>query len=147
LRAGSVQVRLAGGTYPNGALLPWRSLRLVGAAWRGELPAPALRGVYPVLLRTGPGAPSIKMHSFLRVFAPRTRSRPAFDDAVQVVWWWVRSVRHAKLVAVKRWLPPAFDRRDVRLHRLFVVAYSPPGHPRVRDRLGMFVTAFRESYA
>jgi hypothetical protein len=27
-----------------------------------------------------------------------------------------------------------------------VVAYSPPGDPRVEDRLGMFVTVFRDGY-
>jgi hypothetical protein len=146
LHSRSVQVRLAGGTYPNGKLLPWRSLRLVGGAWRGSLPAPALRGVYPILLRRGPGAPAIKLNSFLRVFATGTRTRAAFHDPLDVVRWWVRTVPRAKLDAVKRWPRPAFDRRDMRLHRLFVLAYSPPGHPAVRDRLGMFVTAFRDSY-
>jgi hypothetical protein len=147
LRARSVQVRLDGGTYPDGTLLPWRPLRLDGRAWRGSLPAPALRGVYPILLRRGPGASPIKLTSFLRVFAPGTRTRPAFHDPVDVVRWWVHTVPHATLVAVKQWPRPAFDRRDLRLHRLFVVAYSPPGHPRVRDRLGMFITAFRDTYS
>ena len=42
---------------------------------------------------------------------------------------------------------PLFDRRDRRLHRLFVVAYSRRGHPAVQDRLGMFVTAVRDGYS
>jgi hypothetical protein len=83
---------------------------------------------------------------FLRVFAPGTRARPSFDEPSDVVRWWVRAIPHGTLVAFKAWPRPAFDRRDPRLHRLFVVAYSPPGHPLVGDRLGMFVTAFRNSY-
>jgi len=120
---------------------------LVDGAWLGTLPAPALRGIYPVVLRSGAGAPPFRSHGLrLRVFAPGTRARPSFDNPVEVVHWWVRTVPHATVVALKAWPRPAFDRRDLRLHRLFVVAYSPPGHPEVRDRLGMFVTAFRDGY-
>ena len=131
---------------PNGRLLPWRTLRLVRGVWRGTIPAPALRGVYTILLRPAPAASAIRATSRLRVFARGTRARPAFADPVDVVRWWVRTVPHARVVAVKRWHRPAFDRRDVRLHRLFVVAYSLPGRPAVMDRLGMFVTAFRDGY-
>ena len=49
-------------------------------------------------------------------------------------------------MALKAWPRPGFDRRDARLHRLFVVAYSLPGHPQIRDRLGMFVTAVRDGF-
>ena len=147
----SLQVLLAGATDKPGSQpateLPWRSLHLVDGAWVGTLPTPALRGVYPVVLRTGAGAPPMRsQRSFLRVFAPGTRARPAFDNPVDVVRWWVRTVPHATVVAVKAWPRPAFDRRDVRLHRLFVVAYAPPGDAEVGDWLGMFVTAFRDSY-
>jgi hypothetical protein len=55
-------------------------------------------------------------------------------------------VPHATLVAVRPWPRPAFDGRDIRLHRLFVVAYSPAGHPAADDQRGMFVTAFRDGY-
>lgn len=146
LHARSLQVRLSGATYPDGTPIPWRSLRLVRGVWRGNLPAPALRGLYPILLRPGVGARPIRLQLFLRVFAPGTRARPSFDDPIDVVRWWVRTVPHARLVALKAWPRPGFDRRDVRLHRLFVVAYSPPGHPAVGDRLGMFVTTFRDGY-
>ena len=80
------------------------------------------------------------------MFEPGTRARPSFDDPPDAVGWWVRTVPGATLVALKAWPRPAFDRRDLRLHRLFVVAYSPPGHPSVGDRLGMFVTAVRDGY-
>jgi hypothetical protein len=151
IRTRSLQVLLAGATDPPGrqpaTQLPWRSLRLLDGAWFGTLPAPALRGVYPVVLRTGAGAAPLRSpRLFLRVFAAGTGARPSFDNPVDVVRWWVRTVPHARLVAFKAWPRPGFDRRDVRLHRLFVVAYSPPGHPLVTERLGMFVTAFRDGY-
>jgi len=147
LQARSVQVRLSGESYSDGTRLPWRSLRLVDGVWRGSLPAPALRGVYPVMLRTDAGARAPDRHqAFVRVFEPGTRARPSFADPADVVRWWVSAVQHATLVALREWPRPAFDRRDPRLHRLFVVAYSPPGHPGVDDRRGMFVTAFRNGY-
>jgi hypothetical protein len=145
-RARSLEVLLAGATDTFGRPLPWRSLRLVHGAWLGTLPAPALRGIYPVVLRTGVGALPFGSQRFLKVFASGTGARPSFGNPVDVVRWWVRTVPQATLVAVKAWPRPAFDRRDVRLHRLFVVAYSPPGRPQVSDRLGMFVTAFRDGY-
>jgi len=143
----SLEVRLAGSTYADGEPLPWHSLRLVHGAWRGTLPAPAWRGVYPVELRAGASTSPIRPAGlFLRVFARGTRERPSFDDPTDVVRWWVRTVPHATLVAIKEWPRPAFDGRDARLHRLFVVAYSPPGRPSADDQLGMFVTAFRDGY-
>ena len=143
----SLEVRLAGSTYADGEPLPWHSLRLSDGAWRGTLPAPAWRGVYPVELRTRAGAALIKPAGvLLRVFARGTRARPSFGNPLDVVRWWVRTVPHATLVAIKAWPRPAFDGRDGRLHRLFVVAYSPAGHPSADDQLGMFVTAFRDGY-
>jgi hypothetical protein len=147
----SLEVLLTGATDTPGnepaRQLPWRALRLVDGAWLGTLPTPALRGLYPVVLRTGPGATPLKSKQlFLRIFAPGTDARPSFDNPADVVRWWVRTVPHATLVALKAWPRPGFDRRDTRLHRLFVVAYSPPGHPLVTERLGMFVTAVRDGY-
>jgi hypothetical protein len=152
IHARSLEVLLAGATDTLGnqpaRQLPWVSLHLVDGAWRGTLPAPALRGVYPIVLRTGAGAPAIRSQQlFLRVFTPGTGTQPSFANPVDVVRWWVRTDRHAKLVALKAWPRPGFDLRDLRLHRLFVVAYSPPGHPQVRDRMGMFVTAVRDGYS
>jgi hypothetical protein len=146
LNARSLEVRLVGATYADGTPLPWRLLGLAGGVWRGGLQTPALHGLYPIELRTAAGAPLIRSHLFLRVFAPGTRARPSFDDPADAARWWVRTVPRATLVALKAWPRPGFDRRDLRLHRLFVVAYSPPGHPRVSDRLGMFVTAVRDGY-
>jgi hypothetical protein len=147
IHAASVEVRLSGATDPAGQPPPWVRLRLAGAIWRGTLPAPALRGVYPLELRTGADqAPLRPARVFLRVFAHGTQTRPAFGSPIDVVRWWVRTVPRATLVALRPWPRPRFDRRDVRMHRLFVVAYSPPGRPAVDDRIGIFVTAFRDGY-
>lgn len=146
LDARSLQARLAGATHADGTPLTWRRLRLVGGIWRGTLQLPLLHGLYPIELRTAAGVAVVRPPRFLRVFEPGTRARPSFDDPADVARWWVRAVPHGRLVAMKAWPRPAFDGRDVRLHRLFVVAYSPAGHPRVIDRLGMFVTAVRDGY-
>ena len=143
----SVEVRLSGATDFAGRPLPWTPLRLDGTTWRGILPAPALRGVYPVEIRTGADASPLRpAHVFLRVLARGALTRPAFDNPVDVVRWWVRTVPRGTLVAFRPWPRSAYDRRDVRLQERFVVAYSPPGHPDVADRLGMFVAAFRDGY-
>ncbi len=143
--ARGLEVRLAGATDGSGKELPWQRLQSVGSAWQGTLATPALRGVYPVLFRERAHARVFESHGLrLRVFNRGTASLPAFDRPIDVVYWWVRAVEHATLVAVKAWPRPAFDRRDRHLHRLFVVAYSPPGYPDVRDRLGIFITTFRD---
>jgi len=141
----SLDVRLRGATDAAGTPLPWRSLTLVGGVWRGSLQTPALRGLYRIQLRTTTGSP-IDSQLFLRVFEPGTRARPAFDNPADAVRWWVRTVPRATLAALKAWPRPAFDRRDLRLHRRFVVAYSPPGRPEISDRLGMFVTVVRDGF-
>jgi hypothetical protein len=146
VHARSVEVRLVA-TDVLGRPFPWRLLTRANGAWVGTLPAPVFLGVYPVLLRTRPGVPLLgSQRLFLRLFEPGTRARPAFDNPVDVARWWVRDVAHGTLVAVKAWPRPTFDRRDTRLHRLFVVSYSVPGHPQASDRLGMFITAFRDGY-
>ena len=112
-----------------------------------QSPCAGASGVYPVELRTGADASPLRpARVFLRVLARGTQTRPAFDNPIDVVRWWVRTVPRATLVALKPWPRPALDRRDVRMHRLFAVAYSAPGRPAVGDRLGMFVTAFRDGY-
>jgi hypothetical protein len=142
----SVQVLVKGATRESGEPFQWQSLRLVDGSWRGSLPSPALRGVYPILLRVGGARFLSSPRWLLRVFEPGTGSRPSFDGPAEVVDWWVRAVAGGTLVAVKEWPLPDFDRRDPALHRLFVVAYSPPGHPDETDRLGTFVTAVRDGY-
>jgi hypothetical protein len=145
--APALDVRLSGATDARGRQLPWGSLRKLDGVWLGTLPAPSLRGVYPVQLRTEPDGVVVRSPNWLfRVLARGTMARPSFATPAAVARWWVRTVPRGTLRALKQWPRPAFDRRDVRLHRLFVVAYSPPGKPAIRDRLGMFVTAFRDGY-
>ena len=147
LRVHSLQVVPVGALEPGGQTFRWRSLRLVRGTWVATLRAPLLRGIYLLRLRTHARSRSFRSATwFLRVFSPGTLTRPSFQNPDEVVRWWVRTVAHGTLVAFKRWPLPAWDRRDVRLHRLFVVAYSPPGQPDPGDRLGMFLTAFRDGY-
>jgi hypothetical protein len=143
-----LEVRLVGATTPAGVPLGWRPLRLAGKAWRGSLPKPALRGIYPIEVRAGAGQPVARSATWmLRVFATGTLSRPSFARPEGVAKWWVRTATgHARLIALRRWPRPGFDLRDQRLHQLLVVAYSPVGHPDVDDRLGMFVTAVRNGF-
>lgn len=146
VRAPSLQVLALGATDKTGNPLGWRGLRLVDGTWRGTIPAPGLRGIYPIVLRVDPGTPAFGSQAFLQVLTPGTRSRPSFESPDDVVRWWVQAVPRATLVAMKAWPRPGFDRRDPRLHRLFVVAYGPPGSLDVTDQLGMFITAYREGY-
>jgi hypothetical protein len=47
---------------------------------------------------------------------------------------------------LKRWPQSSLDKRDPRLHELFVVAFNLRGRPGVANRLGRFVTAVRDGY-
>jgi hypothetical protein len=147
LHVGSLQVLLQGATDQLGHPLGWRSLRAVKGTWIGVLPMPGFNGLYPVLLRVRAGtAPFGSERWLLRVMDPGTASRPSFRQPVDVARWWVQTVHGRRLVALKAWPRPGFDHRDARLHRLFVVAYSPVGDDNVRHRLGMFITAYRDGY-
>ena len=143
-----LEVRLAGATTAAGTPFGWRPLRLASNVWRGSLPTPALRGIYPIEVRAGAGRPVARSARWmLRVFAAGTLSRPSFSTPEGVARWWVRTATgHARLRALRRWPRPGFDLRDRRLHQLLVVAYSPVGHPGIDDRLGMFVTAVRNGF-
>jgi hypothetical protein len=140
-----LEVLLDGATDFVGRQLAWRPLRLVADTWMGTLPVPALRGVYRIVLRAHARAFTSERW-LLRVFAPGTGTRPSFADPADVARWWVRTIAGGTLVTLRTWPRPGFDRRDLRLHRLFVVAYSPPDRPGVDDPTGMFVTAVRDGY-
>ena len=60
--------------------------------------------------------------------------------------WWVQTRPQGTVAALERWRRPDFDNRDARLHRLYVVAYNPPGKPGVANRLGVFATVVRNGY-
>lgn len=142
-----LQVSLAGATDRMGRLLGWRVAHRQGPAWIVDLPRPALRGIYPVLLRERAGAPVMRSSRWLlRIFRRDAAAEPTFTTPAAAVRWWVRSSHHAKLAALKPWQRSALDKRDPRLHRLFVVAFNLPGRPGVANRLGRFVTAVRDGY-
>lgn len=142
----SLEVRLPGATTTRGTSFGWRPLTRGVRGWSGALPRPALRGVYPIEIRVGRGSGVLTSRRWLlRVLAPGTLARPAFATPLAVAHWWVATsvARPSRLVAFKRWPLPDSDRRDPRLHRLLVIAYSPVGDRRVGDRLGIWITAFR----
>src|SRR5579872_3937144 len=148
LAARSLEVRAAGASVNLGKRLPWTHLRFSDGAWHGVLPPSEFRGIYPLELRVARGSPVLRSERwFLRVFARGTLSRPTFSTPEGAARWWVRMLpSHAKLAAVKRWPQPPYDLRDPRLHQLLVLAYNRAGHPGVRERLGIFVTAVRDGF-
>ena len=146
IAAPTLEVHLRGGSTSLGKALPWTELTRVGDTWRGRLPLPELRGIYPIELRVARGGEVIRSDNwFLRVFARGTLARPSFTTPEDVARYWVSTVG-ARIQALKLWPRPAFDLRDTRLHQLMVVAYSLPSKPNVKDRLGIFVTAVRDGY-
>lgn len=146
--AAGVAVRLNGASWPSGTLLPWTQLRLAHGVWVGQLGRPAFRGVYPLALRTRPGGTEFVSDSWmLRVLPPGTLDRPAFTTPEAVVQWWVAEVAHGSVPTYRPWPLLPYDRRDPRLHRLFVAAYDPPGATDDSHRLGIWITAFRDGYS
>jgi hypothetical protein len=146
-RESQLEVALSGATDRAGRLLGWRIAHRQGQAWVVELPRPALRGIYPVLLRERAGAPVTRSTRWLlRIFRREAAGEPTFTTPQAAVRWWVQTATHAKLAALKRWPRSDLDKRDPKLHRLFVVAFNVRGRPGVANRLGRFVTAVRDGY-
>jgi hypothetical protein len=146
-RKSHLEVSLSGATDRAGRLLGWRVARRQGQAWVVDLPRPALRGIYPVLLRERSGAQVTRStHWLLRIFRRQAADEPTFTTPQAAVRWWVQSSRHATVAAMKRWPRSDLDKRDPKLHRLFVVAFNLRGKPGVANRLGRFVTAVRDGY-
>ena len=142
-----LQVSLEGATNRAGYLLGWRVAHRDGQAWIVDLPQPALRGIYPVFLRERAGGTVTRStHWLLRIFRLKATGEPTFTTPEEAVRWWVRTSPHATLAALKRWPRSALDKRDPKLHRLFVVAFNLRGKPGVANRLGRFVTAVRDGY-
>ena len=76
----SLEVRVVGGTANLGRPLPWTPLRNDGRGWHGLLPAPELRGFYPLELRVRRGSPVMRSEQWLLpVLARGTRARPSFS--------------------------------------------------------------------
>jgi hypothetical protein len=146
-------VRLKGATDAAGLAYVWtpyrwRRLRLTDGRWTGALPAPALLGLYQLLLRVDGRRQTVQSpHWLLRVFRPQTLARPSFPTPVLVVRNFVGRLPGNEVVAALRRLKPAaFDHRDTRLQRIFAVAYAPRGDNRPSSRLGLFITTVRDGY-
>jgi hypothetical protein len=153
LQVRSVEVHLKGATDEAGLAYRWtpyrwQRLRLSGGAWTGALPSPALLGVYELQLRVDGGRQVVQSPKWLlHVFRPQTLSRASFPTAAMVVRDFVdRLPGDEVVVALKRLRPAAFDHRDTRLNRIFVVAYAPRGDTRPSSRVGVFITTSRDGF-
>lgn len=152
--ARSVEVRLAGATDRAGLAFEWtpyrwRPLQRRHGRWRGVLPAPALRGIYRLQLRIDDGRRILSSARWLlRVFPHGVLARRSFSTAVAAVRDFVAHLPGDEiLVALRRWPQAAFDHRNPRLHRLFVIAYAPRDDNRLSSRLGSFITTVRDGLA
>jgi hypothetical protein len=153
LHARHAAVRLLGAIDRTGLAYewtpyPWRPLRPVGGSWHGLLPAPPLLGIYQLQLRLDDGPTLLTSPRWLlHVFAPGTMARRLFPTAVAAIRDFVAHLAgNQRLVALRQWPLPAFDHRDPRLHRLFVIAYTPRGDQRPDSRRGLFVTTVRDGF-
>jgi hypothetical protein len=151
--AAAVSVRLRGADDPNGLAYRWtpyrwHRLRLIHGGWRGVLPVPPLRGIYQVQFRVRHSTRLLQSPRWLlRVLPPGTLKRSGFQTPQAVVSNYVRDLPGDQaLVAVRSWPQAAFDHRDPRLHRIFVIAYAPRGDKRPSSRLGVFITTVRDGY-
>jgi hypothetical protein len=152
LTAGGVEVRLLGAIDRTGLAYqwtpyPWHRLRPRHGTWRGLLQPPPLFGSYQLQLRLDPGR-RLLSHAcwLLRVFPCGAMARPSFATPVAAVRYFVtRLPGHQVLVALRRWPLAAFDHRDPRLHRIFVIAYAPRAGNRGARR-GKFVTIVRDGF-
>jgi hypothetical protein len=153
MSARSVSMHLAGATDESGLAYQWtpyrwHRLRLIHGAWRGLLPAPALRGIYQLQFRLHAGKRLLHSpHWLLRVLAPGTLNRPSFPTPADVIRHFVSQLPGDQvLIHVRRWPQASFDRRDPRLNRIFVIAYARRGNTKPGAQLGLFITTIRNGF-
>jgi len=144
--ARSVEVRMLGASGIRGTLLPWIKLHRQRRTWRARLPQPVLPGIYPIKLRSVPSHSAQGEIVYARVYDGGTDFQPLFVAPEEVAAWWATQIAGGSLVAVRRWHRTDFDHRLSRLHRVFVIAYDPSGHPASPDKLGAWITAVKEGY-
>jgi hypothetical protein len=81
------------------------------------------------------------------VLPPGRLDRRSFPTPGAVIRHYVSNLPgNQLLIGARPWPPAAFDHRDPRLHRLFVVAYAPRGSDRSSARRGLFITTVRDGY-
>ena len=153
LSAATVSVRLRGANDPAGLAYQWnpyrwRRLKRGGGSWRGLVARPPLHGIYQVQLRVGQSTRLLQSpHWLLRVLPPGALKRAAFRTPRAVIRSYVSDLAgNEVLIAIRRWPRAAFDHRDPRLHRLFVIAYAPKADNTPSARFGQFITTFRDGY-
>lgn len=148
-----MSVRLLDANDPAGvayrwAPYRWRRLRLVRGRWSGVLAAPPLRGIYQLQFQVQ--QPNRLLQSprwLLRVLPPGTLRRSAVLTPLAVVRDYVRDLPGTQVIVSERpWPQAAYDHRDPRLQRVFVIAYAPLGDTTPGAQRGLFITAFRNGY-
>jgi len=146
--ATEVDVRILGASDFRGDVMPWIPLHRRFGDWRARLSQPVLPGIYPIEVRERPALEVTAARLvYLRVYEPGTTAHPLFSTPRQVAWWWVTDVEHGTVVAMRRWPGTLFDHRLEKLHRLYVIAYTPARTSGRADRLGAWITVVREGYA
>jgi hypothetical protein len=153
LTAHSIDARLLGAIDMGGRAYKWRPykwqpLRLRQGVWHGALPPPVLLGIYQLQLRLDHGHGFLtSTHWLERVFPHGTEARPSFHTPAAVIRDYVAHLPGDNtLVAVKRWPLPAYDHRDPRLQRLFVIAYAPRAQNQPDSAVGKFITTVRDGF-
>jgi len=153
IRATSVSARLLGANDPAGVAYQWtpyrwRRLELVRGRWSGVLSAPPLLGIYPLQFRIQQPKRLVRSpHWLLRVLSPGTLKRPALATPLAVIRNYASKLPgNQVLVAERPWPQAAYDHRDARLLRLFVIAYRPQDDNSPSTRRGLFITTFRDGY-
>jgi hypothetical protein len=146
------EVRLLGAIDRHGLAYewtpyPWRRLRLLHGTWHGVLPAPPLFGVYQLQLRLDSRKVLTSSRWLLRVFPAEAKRRRSFPTALAAIRDFVAGrAGKMQLIAVRPWRQAAFDHRDRRLNRMFVIAYAPGRDKRPDSRLGLFITTVRNGF-
>ena len=153
ITATSVSARLLDANDPAGAAYQWapyrwRRLKLVRGKWSGVLSAPPLLGIYQLQVQIqGSERPLRSPHWLLRVLPPGALDRPAFTTNLAAIRNYVSKLPgNQVLVAERPWPQAAYDHRDPRLLRLFVIAYAPQDDNTPGTQRGLFVTTFRDGY-
>jgi hypothetical protein len=153
ITATSVSARLMDANDPTGvayqwAPYRWRRLKLVRGRWSGVLSAPPLLGIYQLQFQIRHPKRLLRSpHWLLRVLPPGTLNRPAFTTPLAAVHNYVSKLPgNQVLVADRPWPQAAYDHRDPRLLRLFVIAYAPQDGNKRSTQRGLFIATFRDGY-
>jgi hypothetical protein len=153
ITATSVSARLLDANDPAGVAYRWspyrwRRLELARGRWSGVLSAPPLLGIYQVQFRIQqPGRLLRSPHWLLWVLPPGTLDRRAFTTPLAAIRNYVTTLPGDQVLAAERpWPQAAYDHRDPRLLRLFVIAYAPQDDNTPGAQRGLFITTFRDGY-